>query len=179
MSPRAVAGGLVLTACLSLALGLLVVAAQYVQINLGDATATGATRLNQYITIAGAIQSATLFTVLAMVGIDDWLSGHALSPLFGPLIATKAVLTSLLILLAVTAFDLLLHGLQPQWRFMFDSDVRLLISALYGALVCTLSWQVAVILRGRGIGWRTMTAALATTAAIASVIVWLIVTFAR
>lgn len=175
MRAVSILGGVSITLGLSAVLAGLIFSAQHFTLNAGATTTGGATRVNQYVTIFGATQSILLFTVLAVIGVDDVLNRRPLSPLFAPLVATKAVLLLLLTMLSVTAVDVLLHGVRNlRWMFMFDSDVRLLVSLLYLALPLTLAWQVGVILRGRDASWQILVALLGAATGASGLVILLV-----
>lgn len=161
MRAMSIIGGVGITATLAATLALLIAGAQHVALNPGATTPGGGTRINQFVTIFGAVQSFILCSVLIGIALDDLLSRRSISGLLAPILATKVVVFLLLAVLSVSAVDILLHGVRSlRWMFMFDSDVRLLISLLYFLLPVTLAWQTVVVLRGRDASWRTLAAVM-------------------
>lgn len=152
-------GGAAIAAGLVAVLAVLIAIAQQLVGPTGAVDARG----SQYITIYGAAQSFVLCSVLAAILIDDRANGEPISPLFSPVFALKVVLMMLLSMLTVTAVDVLLHGVRTlHWKFMFDPDVRLLLTFLYLALPLALTWYTVVVLRGRGVPQRVIWAVLVT-----------------
>lgn len=156
MKFRSVLIGLAIVLLLFASLGVLIALLAHVTFLKGPIGANGQSALNQWLVLIAATVSVALFCVLVIIGVDDQLRRDRLSPLYWPFLATKGILAAFLTIASVTAIDFLSHGANNlQWTWIFDPEVRVLVSLLFLGLAVALGWQLWVIFRGRVIERRS------------------------
>jgi hypothetical protein len=106
-------------------------------------------QLTSTLTIGTVTTFALLFGVLVYVGIDDILNRRTLSALYFPALAIMGLIVAILTPTTILSIDLLLHDLQPRWRFTAESELMLWQRFLFVLLCGAGAWFTLVVVMGR------------------------------
>jgi hypothetical protein len=102
------------------------------------------------IVLITALGAALLFVTWVYVGFQGRRQSIPESPLYPPLLLNSKALSTLLVILAINAYDLLLHNLEPHWSLGRTPIAVLFTNLLLLALLGTKSWTSYQVLRARG-----------------------------
>ena len=149
-------------------LGAVIAVANAYTFPIGGAAGNGTTYTSILLLFAGLSLGTLVFAILFAIGLDDYYTGRAISPLYPPVLLLAGALAWLLALTALSALDLLVHDLEQGWYLTDEPEIRILSNGLLVALFVALAWFCAVILRGRAWTGRDLMLLFLAVAALAA-----------